>query len=411
MAKFYFKTAFIVICSVLLISCAAQKPQPVFQPYDFSNEIQAGQYVRKPDNFLVVLDASGSMQESYKGNVKIDLAREIVSRMNQTIPAIGLSGGLRTFGKSINLFSKSTALIYGMTDYDRQQFEDALQTVTWAFGSSPMAAAADKVIKDLESADGASALIVVSDGKEMDDAPLHSAQMIKQQFGDRICIYTVLVGDDPDGKMLLENIAKTGQCGFPVTGDQIYSSEDMADFVKKVFMTKTVRPVDSDGDGVTDDRDRCPDTPAGVKVDAQGCPLDTDGDGVYDYLDKCPGTPVGAKADARGCWVLKGVTFDTGKSSIKPLSFPILDEVVLIMKKNPGLKVEVQGHTDNRGDEKYNQKLSENRARSVMEYIKKEGIEQHRLSFVGYGFSKPAASNSTAEGRAQNRRVELNPIY
>jgi len=250
----------------------------------------------------------------------------------------------------------------------------------------------------------------------------------------------VLVGNDPDGKMLLENIAETGQCGFSVAADQIYSSESMADFVEKIFLSKAAGPLDSDGDGVTDDMDQCPDTPGGVQVNARGCPLDTDGDGiydyldqcpntpsgvtvdrvgcpldtdgdgVYDYLDKCPGTPVGAKVDARGCWVLKGVTFDTGKSNIKPVSFPILDEVVAIMKKNPGLNVEVQGHTDNIGAEKYNQKLSENRARSVMEYLVKEGVEQRRLSFVGYGFSKPAASNATAKGRAQNRRVELRPI-
>jgi OOP family OmpA-OmpF porin len=108
--------------------------------------------------------------------------------------------------------------------------------------------------------------------------------------------------------------------------------------------------------------------------------------------------------------MLKGLRFDTGKSSIKPLSFPILDDVVAIMKKNPKLKVEIQGHTDNRGAEKYNQQLSENRARSVMEYLMGKGIEQSRLSSMGYGFSKPAASNLTEEGRAQNRRVELKPI-
>jgi OOP family OmpA-OmpF porin len=411
MVKHYSKTALIVIFGALLISCAAQKPQTIFQPYDFSQQMQGVRFIPKVDDFLVVLDASASMEDSYKGQAKVDFAREIVSRMNQTIPDIKLSGGLRTFGRTINPFSKSTALIYGMTDYSRQQFDGALQTVTWASGTSPMAMALDKVEKDLEAAKAKSALIVVSDGKEMDNAPLVSAQRIQQQFGDMICIYTVLVGDDPAGKTLLENIAKTGQCGFSVTADQIYSSEDMADFVEKVFLAQATAPLDSDGDGVTDDRDQCPDTPDGVQVDALGCPLDTDGDGVYDYLDKCPGTPLGAKVDARGCWVLKGVMFDTAKSDIKPISFPILDEVVAIMKKNPGLKVEVQGHTDNQGAEQYNLKLSESRARSVMEYLVKEGVEQHRLSFVGYGFSKPAASNATAEGRAQNRRVQLKPIF
>lgn len=408
--KDHIKIAFLIVCVVLLTSCAAQKPQTMFKPYDFSTKVQTGQYGPKVDNFLVVIDASGSMTESYKGMAKVEFAKEIVSRMNQTIPDLDLIGGLRSFGNSLNPFSKNTSLIYGLAEYSRQELDSALQTVKRALGRSPMALALDAAEKDLESVKGKIAFIVVSDGKEMDDAPLHSAQRIKQQFGDRICIYTVLVGNDPDGKILLENIAKTGQCGFAVSGDQIYSTEDMADFVEKVFLTTAARPIDSDGDGITDDKDQCPGTPAGVEVDPQGCPLDSDGDGVYDYLDKCPGTPAGAKVDARGCWVLKGVTFDTGKSTIKPLSFPVLDEVVTIMKKNPGLKVEIQGHTDNRGAEEYNQTLSENRARAVMEYLMQKGIEQGRLSYIGYGFAKPAASNLTAEGRAQNRRVELKPI-
>ena len=169
--------------------------------------------------------------------------------------------------------------------------------------------------------------------------------------------------------------------------------------------------MDTDGDGVYDYLDKCPGTPAGVKVDRSGCPLDTDGDGVYDHLDKCPGTPQGAKVDSRGCWVLKGVYFDTAKLDLKPESSSILDEVVSVLKKNPSLKVEVQGHADNRGLKRYNQKLSENRARSVMGYFISRGIGRGRLSAKGYGITQPAATNATPEGRAMNRRVELKPIY
>jgi len=425
------------MCSLLLISCAAQKPRSLFQPYDFNQKMQSAQYIPKVDNFLVVLDASGSMARPYRGKTKVDIAKEIVSRMNQTIPGLKLSGGFRTFGQSINPFSKNTVLIYGLVEYSRRGFDDAIQAVKWASGKSPMTLALDAAIKDLESAKGKTALIIVSDGKEMDDAPFASAQILKEQFGDGLCLYTVLVGDDSAGKSLMEKIAAAGQCGLSVTADQIHSSKDMANFVETVFLAKAARPLDTDGDGVPDDRDKCPDTPGGVRVDSRGCPLDNDGDGVYDYLDQCPdtpsgvkvdpvgcpldtdadgvydgldqcpATPVSARVDLRGCWVLKGVSFDTGKSNIKPEFYPVLDEVVVIMKKNPDLKVEVQGHTDNRGAEKYNQNVSENRARSVMEYLVKEGIEHNRLSFVGYGFSKPAASNLTEDGRAQNRRVEL----
>jgi len=168
--------------------------------------------------------------------------------------------------------------------------------------------------------------------------------------------------------------------------------------------------VDSDGDGVPDDRDKCPGTPKGVKVDAVGCPLDTDKDGVYDYLDKCPGTPLGATVDARGCWVLKGVHFDTDKSDIKPMYYGLLDDVVAILKRNPGLRVEVQGHTDNVGSAEYNQDLSAKRAQAVMEYLAGKGIDSSRLSYEGYGLTMPSATNDTPEGRSMNRRVELKPI-
>jgi OOP family OmpA-OmpF porin len=96
---------------------------------------------------------------------------------------------------------------------------------------------------------------------------------------------------------------------------------------------------------------------------------------------------------------------------LKPVAEPVLDEVVFVLKKNPNLRVEIQGHTDNVGEAQYNRKLSKKRARSVMDYFIQEGIEPGRLSYEGYGFSSPAASNATPEGRAKNRRVELRPIY
>jgi len=169
--------------------------------------------------------------------------------------------------------------------------------------------------------------------------------------------------------------------------------------------------LDTDGDGVTDNLDQCPDTPGGVAVDAIGCPLDSDGDGVLDYQDQCPGTPRGAKVNENGCWVLEKVRFDTGKQDIRPESFPALDRVANVLKQNPNVRVVIEGHTDNAGQKAYNQKLSENRAKAVMEYVLQKGIGAERLSFAGYGISKPIASNETAKGRAQNRRVQLTPIH
>lgn len=437
MTKHYLKALFFVMISALLISCAIQKPQTAFKAHDLSPKLQAGHYVQKVDNFMVVLDASGSMGELYRGQTKLNLAKDVVSRMNQTIPDVQLTGALRTFGQSA--WRKKTTLIYGLTEYTKEGLEEALKTVKRPAGRSPSALAIDAATEDLKPTQGGLAVIIVSDGKEMDNAPVVAAENMKSAFGDRLCIYTVLVGNDPAGKSLMERVARAGRCGFSVSANRIASSEDMANFVEKVFLEKA-KAMDSDGDGVFDDLDKCPNTPKGVKVDRFGCPIDADGDGVYDYLDQCPntprgvrvdqkgcppdsdgdgvydyidqcpGTPKGAKVNDKGCWVLEQIQFDTGKWTIKARVYPALDDVVAVLKRNLTLRVEIQGHTDNIGSEASNRKLSGDRARAVMEYLVKKGVQAKRLSAAGYGSSRPIASNDTSEGRARNRRVELTPV-
>lgn len=400
---------FIIGCTVL-IGCAAQKPTTTFQPYDFGPGLRSGQYFQEVDNFLVILDASGSMSQRYKGNKKLDLAKDFISGMNQTMSPLTLSGALRTFGGSISLFKKITHLVYGLTEYSEAGFDSALQTVKRAGGNSPLSSAVDMADGDLKAAQEKIAIIIVSDGQEMDDSPVASAEHLKNQFGDRLCIYTVLVGQDTRGKALMEQIAQAGQCGFSVSADDIATGESMANFVKNVFFGKK-RIVDSDGDGVYDYLDQCPGTPRGVTVDKWGCRADSDRDGVYDDDDMCPDTPYGAKVNEKGCWVLKGILFDSAKWNVKPEMYPILDEVVIVFQNQPALRVEIQGHTDSRGDAAYNKTLSENRAKAVMEYLVEKGIDPKRLSATGLGETRPIATNDTPEGRAMNRRVQLKPVY
>jgi OOP family OmpA-OmpF porin len=196
-------------------------------------------------------------------------------------------------------------------------------------------------------------------------------------------------------------------------GDGVPDCKDKCpDTPKGVAVDSKGCPLDSDGDGVPDNLDKCPDTPKGVAVDSNGCPLDTDGDGVYDYLDKCPGTLKGVPVDADGCYFLKGLHFDTDKAELKPGLgyFKELDLVADILIKNPDVKGEVHGHTDNVGSAEYNQNLSERRAESVKKYLVSKGIVAERLVVKGYGLTMPVASNDTKEGRAKNRRVQLKEI-
>ena len=175
-------------------------------------------------------------------------------------------------------------------------------------------------------------------------------------------------------------------------------------------------PLDSDGDGVIDAQDNCPNTPAGTKVGANGCPLDADGDGVVDTQDQCLDSPAGAEVDARGCpklfaaaasFTLTGVTFETSSAVIRPTSFGKLDEVAAALQANPEVRVEISGHTDAVGSDESNQRLSQARAESVRAYLIGKGVAADRMEARGFGESRPVAPNETPEGRAENRRVEM----
>jgi outer membrane protein OmpA-like peptidoglycan-associated protein len=186
--------------------------------------------------------------------------------------------------------------------------------------------------------------------------------------------------------------------------------------------------IDSDGDGVADNLDKCPDTPHGTKVDKNGCPAveDSDGDGVPDGQDRCPDTPRGTKVDAQGCvlvaaapallpeakksLVLEGVTFETNSSHLKPESAATLDRVAESLKANPDVRVEIGGHTDSQGADAHNLQLSRDRANAVRAYLLDKGVSPVQLEAKGYGETKPIADNTTAAGRARNRRVELKRI-
>lgn len=175
---------------------------------------------------------------------------------------------------------------------------------------------------------------------------------------------------------------------------------------------------DSDGDGVLDNVDKCPNTPKGVKVDSTGCPPDSDGDGVYDYNDKCPGTAKGTVVDASGCAVVadagkkfEDVRFPYNKASLTDKAKASLDsdarEIGVMVKKNPSTKVDLAGHTDSRGSDSYNQALSERRSKTVRDYLVRKGVDGDRINTQSLGESQPVASNDTDEGRDQNRRVEI----
>jgi len=174
------------------------------------------------------------------------------------------------------------------------------------------------------------------------------------------------------------------------------------------------RVSDTDGDGIIDTEDRCPETPRDSIIDGTGCaiPMDDDNDGVRDNEDRCPDTTAGVPVDARGCEVaneirLQGVHFETNSDRLRANATVSIEDAASTLIRNPSIVVEVAGYTDDRGDAGYNQALSERRAKTVRDFLINSGVAEERLSWRGYGESDPIADNATAEGREQNRRVVL----
>ncbi|MBE2229177.1 MAG: OmpA family protein, partial [Chitinophagaceae bacterium] len=177
---------------------------------------------------------------------------------------------------------------------------------------------------------------------------------------------------------------------------------------------------DTDKDGINDEEDKCPTVPGLARY--QGCPVpDGDGDGINDEEDKCPTIP-GVRENS-GCPVITeevkkkvnmaaaNILFQTGSAKLQTKSYKGLNEVAQIMKDNPGMSLNIDGHTDNVGNDDKNMTLSQNRAESVKTYLVSKGVDASRITATGYGETKPIADNKTAAGRQKNRRSELTLSY
>lgn len=168
---------------------------------------------------------------------------------------------------------------------------------------------------------------------------------------------------------------------------------------------------DSDGDGVADKLDKCPNTEAGIKVDGSGCPLDVDADGIPDSKDACP--TVKGTAALNGCPEIVGagesmaIQFEFNSSVLRTSAYPTLDKLSSDLRSNSSSRVQLDGHASAEGTDEYNMTLSRDRANSVKTYLVNSGVAASRIAITAYGESRPVASNATEAGRIQIGRAHV----
>jgi len=339
--------------------------------------------VKNCDVFVFLADESSSMHSAGDEATKIETMKEIMSKINQAIPPTDYMSALVGFNYDKE-YEKSfkTKTYYPMGSYDKAKMAGAIKeleaTVSWTCIANGLKAA-DQQLKGQK---GRLRIVIFSDGEENSQYPKTPAQMaaqLKKEYGNRLCIYAVQVGDSDEGQSTLESVVKAAGCGKVVSASDLADAGNLQAFVKEVFGYEVVEK-------------------------------DSDGDGVIDSMDKCPNTPKGAMVDAHGCWIIGRIHFDFDKVDIKPQYVPVLQKVLKVLKENPKLKLEVIGHTDSRGSHAYNIQLSQERAQAVRNWMVEHGASPDQLIAKGLGESDPIASNDTDEGRAKNRRVEFKVI-
>ncbi len=292
------------------------------------------------DSILFVTDVSWTMSQGKH----VPAAKKLVQDMNDRFPSYVKSAGLLTFGHKDG---PQMNWWYPVSAWDRARFKTAAGKIVDGNGTTPIGASLEEARDALAYSRGKTAVILLSDGKNNGWVnSVKKAKRIKREFGDKVCIFTVLYGDDKRGADLLADIAFAGRCGLGLLGSDLKSSDEVQRLVDYIFPPEK----------------------------AAALP---------------PPTP---KLKPRLALVeLRDAHFEFDSSKITPEGLEILDKNIKILKDNPDVDILIAGYTSASGTDEYNQKLSERRAAAVKDYLVKNGsIPADSLVTVGYGENKPA---------------------
>jgi OmpA-OmpF porin, OOP family len=369
-----------IVSCVLALACAT----PVQKPVDVQPIAPGSGESVVVDHSILIVDSSGSICRTEQFPGEKALSQSLVSAM----PAGKYDAGAIAFGG----VKRET---HPLATFDRAGLASWAGDIKYLSEGTPL----DQVLAEagtaLKGKSDHAAITVVSDGlptdvvgrKVPEQRSLDAAKAIGKAYQGKVCIHTVQVGNDPGGAAFLQKLSQATGCGTHRAASSLGTAASIQNFQREVYLG------------------------AGAPV-ARAVEGDADGDGVLDSKDACPDTPSGAKVDSRGCWVIQGLNFATNSAEIEPAAAARLTaEVVPVLQKNPNVKIEIDGHTDSRGNDAYNQKLSERRAEAVRAYLASHGIEGSRLTARGFGETQPIAPNDTPENLRKNRRTELTAVH
>ena len=353
----------LAVAAISLVGCAAT--QPSGNSFN-AKQLSTANYAKKIDTFVIIHDASSSMGNKHIGRAKIDISKEVLSNMNQTIPQLDFNSGLTSYGSGAKVH-------FGLSEHSRSGLGDVIAKLTSANGPSPMDAGLkttnNKFLTGLGL--GKIAMFIVSDGISdvsnsggpgERNAAISAAKKIKDQLGDRVCIYPIQIGNEPGGKEFMHELAEIGGCGFLTNHKHISSPDSMASFV---IMT-LLGPIESEPESQVSDT-----SPDKITFSA---------DALFDFD--------GSVLKQDGKEALDNLMAELGK---------VKYDVIIAL-----------GYTDHIGSADYNKKLSLKRAEAVKSYlVSTHSIDPSDIFVDGKGEANPVTGVGTWHGLCKGKGQKL----
>ncbi|MCG6981126.1 MAG: OmpA family protein [Deltaproteobacteria bacterium] len=331
----------------------------------YSDKNEEVRVIPKIDNFIILLDQSGSMfiKDQGEDQSKAEMAKKLIAALNERVPELGYKG-------SLVLFAPDNTLI-NHREYNREMFKEKIEglpdTGKVFDNQTPLGNAILALDGTLSKTAGKTAVLIVSDGEaNIGSDALQAARTMHEKYPN-VCFNALSFSEDEKGEATLKGISQLGDCLYVEASELSGNPAAVDRLTKDIFYTTEVREV------------------------------------MQEVV------PIEAAAVIPEAISLEGVNFGFDNHELSPQDKMALDQNLQKLSNRPDLRLVIKGYTDSTGPEEYNQKLSERRAQAVYAYFASKGVSGERMKTVGYGESDPVADNSTAQGRALNRRAEISP--